>query len=331
MLCDDIIRYGLVGMPTADKSMKPRIAAAHKFSLSKDFSEVADDLTNNFNNIARALPFCRLPYAETWIEVLQHDRPNYRNAQMHAEGLQQKVRRVGWLCSATKPDLSAWKAHLFWECLEKADNGLPSLNCASLAVIINLKEIIDIRTPQELNSAIDQRKFTHLINMQSHPGWDNSSVNSQLEIAKHINVCLPDYPIPIPEDLNQRELETYSTLMIELAQSDWGGEAIFHLAVIGLLNSANTTLRESLDKTKHNIKRAKRGQPPFFSHEILRIHPRVLSRLPSKVDGSRDNTPMREHFVRGHWKVRKSGIFFWHPYLRGNRDIGRVEKTYDVV
>src|SRR5262245_54030802 len=100
MLADEIMKYGLNGCPTAN-TIRPRIAAAHKFALSREFAEVADDLTNNFNNIAAALPFCRLPYAETWIELNQNDRPNYRNAAMHAEGVQVKIRRVGFLCTAT--------------------------------------------------------------------------------------------------------------------------------------------------------------------------------------------------------------------------------------
>ena len=43
-----------------------------------------------------------------------------------------------------------------------------------------------------------------------------------------------------------------------------------------------------------------------------------------------DYAPMRGHFVRGHFKTRKTGIYFWHPHARGSFDRGMIEKTYEM-
>lgn len=38
----------------------------------------------------------------------------------------------------------------------------------------------------------------------------------------------------------------------------------------------------------------------------------------------------RAHLVRGHFKVRKSGVFWWMPFVRGNQKLGFVHKHYEV-
>jgi len=38
----------------------------------------------------------------------------------------------------------------------------------------------------------------------------------------------------------------------------------------------------------------------------------------------------RMHFVRGHFKAKKNGLFWWNPFMRNtkNADVGMVDKTY---
>jgi hypothetical protein len=41
-----------------------------------------------------------------------------------------------------------------------------------------------------------------------------------------------------------------------------------------------------------------------------------------------DPAQLRAHFVRGHFKVRRTGVFFWSAYQRGNPALGFVHKDY---
>jgi hypothetical protein len=68
-----------------------------------------------------------------------------------------------------------------------------------------------------------------------------------------------------------------------------------------------------------------------MEHKILKIAHRQVKRV--YADGARDAThaPMRGHFVMGHWKIRRSGIYFWRPHARGHFDKGTIIKDYLVT
>jgi hypothetical protein len=43
-----------------------------------------------------------------------------------------------------------------------------------------------------------------------------------------------------------------------------------------------------------------------------------------------EHRELRAHFVRGHFKARKSGVFWWSPHARGDLSRGMVAKDYEV-
>ena len=115
MLADELMVSGSMGYASKlmDK-VRTNIRASQKFVLDAPFAAAADALSSDYGSLVKAFPFCRLPFAQTWFEVAQSDRPNFIAAGIHAPDFQSRPRRVGFLCSATRDDLSAWKAHLFW-------------------------------------------------------------------------------------------------------------------------------------------------------------------------------------------------------------------------
>jgi hypothetical protein len=44
-----------------------------------------------------------------------------------------------------------------------------------------------------------------------------------------------------------------------------------------------------------------------------------------------DGAELRAHFVRGHFKARKTGVFFWSAYRRGNPALGFAHKDYRLA
>ena len=94
------------------------------------------------------------------------------------------------------------------------------------------------------------------------------------------------------------------------------------------MNARNAVEKTTTDISKLNRARKKRGDLPLFEHHVIKIHTRQQKRVPGA--GTGDHVAMRGHFVSGHWKVRKSGIFFWHPYKRGDFGLGRVHKDYEL-
>ena len=72
MLIDQLLgdpMLAKIGYLTAD--LRGRLAKAPKFVLRRDFAMAADALSDSLDDINKALPFCRLPYPECWIDVAQ--------------------------------------------------------------------------------------------------------------------------------------------------------------------------------------------------------------------------------------------------------------------
>jgi hypothetical protein len=117
--------------------------------------------------------------------------------------------------------------------------------------------------------------------------------------------------------------------MANLMRSDWAGEIRYLISVLGLLNARNVAMREPVDKTAHNAKRFKARQLPLFSHTILKLRP---AHKPTMVRGASGDlrAEVRSHFVSGHFKARRTGLFFWGPHMRGRAQAGFVEKDYLV-
>jgi hypothetical protein len=125
----------------------------------------------------------------------------------------------------------------------------------------------------------------------------------------------------LPEDIQER--------FAEYAYEDWGGEMRFMIGLLWLLNARNVAYTENVNKEKHNIKRKKQGKLPLFSHMLLKIRPEIYAHDAGSMAASQ-NRDMRLHFVRGHFKHRRSGLFWWSMHARGSGKQGIIEKDYVV-
>jgi len=333
MLVDEIVAYRTESSGCDVTPALPWLRQAQKFVLGAEFAAVAEALSEDYSGLVRVFDRCRLPYATTWIEVLQSDRPGFMAAGVHVPALQIRPKRVGYLLTATRPDLSAWKAHLFWN----FDRQPPELTCcvSHVATQFDMTNEINDVDQDEIEQAMARDRALQSIGpfsvdrMQDHPGWAAATSMIRMVMARHVEPCWGDCPLNIPITLPADRLAAQD-MISKMAQSDWAGESAFLLAVIGLLNARNAVEFEHVDRRKLNRSRARSGKPALFEHKLLKIHHRQQQRVYG--DGSADGShaPMRGHFVRGHFKARKSGIFFWHPFMRGDFSRGEIAKDYKV-
>src|SRR5262245_2213596 len=114
MLCDDIIAQGAPASGCDISPLFARIRRAQRFVLGPEFAAAAEALAEDYSGLTRVFDRCRLPFAETWIEVAQADRPAFSSAGIQLPETQLRPKRVGFLLSATRDDLSAWRTHLLW-------------------------------------------------------------------------------------------------------------------------------------------------------------------------------------------------------------------------
>jgi hypothetical protein len=323
MLIDELISELAPASGADIRQLIPRLKSAQKFVLGPEFAAVAEALGEDYSGLVKVFDRCRLPYAETWIEWLQADRPKFSAAGIQLPEVQKAPKRIGALLSATATDLSAWKAHLFWN----FENQPGHCGAALFAMLMDTKTPIHHQTALPTEQELKSREFFAARNITAHPGWVTASEEVRLIMSNHTSLERPDFPLDFP-DVPPHKLKELGQLIRDMARSDWAGEVSYILAVLGMLNARNAVETEAVDYTRLNKARIKSGKLPLFEHKILKIAQRQIRRV--YPDGKKDSThaPMRAHFCMGHWKIRRTGIFFWRPHLRGSKQRGEIEKDY---
>ena len=123
--------------------------------------------------------------------------------------------------------------------------------------------------------------------------------------------------------LTDREREE----MYAATMSDLETELNYALSMILLLNSKNAIEQEDVNNAKINRARQRRGKRPLKDQTKVTLR---LSRVQKNRAGEAGQTreAMREHLCRGHFKVRKTGVFWWNAHVRGAGS--RLEQRYEV-
>jgi hypothetical protein len=100
------------------------------------------------------------------------------------------------------------------------------------------------------------------------------------------------------------------------------------------LNAKNIKQVSIPASVKLNAKRSKHGKTPFFEYKVLDIFLNAEGMMPTRENLKQcmeSGTSMRLHSRRGHFKTRKTGIFWWSNHMAGRRDKGTIVKDYNVV
>ena len=110
---------------------------------------------------------------------------------------------------------------------------------------------------------------------------------------------------------------------------------------LDVLNCQNIVTKDVIPPEKLNRKRIRNGKLPLYTYKILEV---VKGKPKSKNAGSvpwdyQSPASVRFHLCRGHFKTftpdkplfgKYSGTFWWNPQSRGNKELGEIEKDYDV-
>nr|WP_294515970.1 hypothetical protein [uncultured Rhodopila sp.] len=107
----------------------------------------------------------------------------------------------------------------------------------------------------------------------------------------------------------------------EAAVADITGEPGTVRAVIMLLNSRNATISEYVPAPERlNVQRVKRRKAPLLDRTTVRIRLSRSEVARAASPGKREAN--RQHLVRGHFKLRRSGIYWWSDHERGDPALG---------
>jgi hypothetical protein len=314
LLCDQIVQ-GKASLFRTAKLYKPakealgglqrEIAAAQKFVLDRSLAVTADAI--EATEVERVVTLCRLPFDRVWIECLHADRPNFYNAPVLDEDLNRLPHRIGLLARTHKDNPLCFLAHLIW-------SFGPPINDVSSSVVAMLIDLNDeptltMRVRKEFGLGIHTDP-EHLLENRAAPFpsiYFTWMLERMAEYSKAMN--------------NNR--------IFDSQMDDWNHEPTFWWAVLALLNSRNVVEAKQADLFKLNRSRKHRGVLPLSEHKVLKL------RLPGALRGASGSTHehsdvlMRGHFVRGHFKKRATGLYYWSNFFRGD-PTRTVTKTYEV-
>jgi hypothetical protein len=292
MLCDYLVQDKILlkSYDGMDTAYR-KIILAQKFILTKDFAVSVDGLVDNLPELEKIVPYCRLPFPLMWVEWMHDDRPHWDCTGPY------EARPIDKSRHQSAPSRVAFL-------LEQYGDD-PTKWRAQL--FWSLKEL------PEGGVTVNNGSMAAL-HMDATKDLDNISRFVSADFGQKLMASMPEDVI---EDFVQYSYE------------DWGGEMRFMIAMLGMLNARNVVEAETVNKEKHNVKRKKQGKTPLFSHTLLKIRPEIYAHDAGSMAATQ-HRDMRLHFVRGHFKHRKSGLFWWSMHARGSVKQGTVDKDYVV-
>jgi hypothetical protein len=134
-------------------------------------------------------------------------------------------------------------------------------------------------------------------------------------------------------DQAMRSERLLTTFLNDVVGQSWEpdieGEAPFVETIIAMMNSRNAVEHHPVDLTALNKSRTKRGRPPFLSYRTTHLQ---LSQAQKRAfrAGLLSREDAGRHRVRGHFKIRKTGVYWWSPFFRGDPTKPIHRQEYEV-
>jgi hypothetical protein len=356
-------RGSLMDMGGFATKLSHHIAKAQRFEIAEDVARAAGDLVNSRPTaLAAVLPLCRLPYPTMWLEW----RGGLGPENFRGEEAAPTPARQGMLIE-TPPDpafagrvgfmTAAW-VHTHYKDLPDAVNFTP------ISVYFDWREDGDVRrvieaTHRAILKIYRDASFYRLLEIYvaalemqwcrissheavshfftGHNTWKKFANNAEeVEAIRYLDHhALPglsphgaEFVAIFLAKATPDELKHF----IQNWQADIQGEGTFIECFLAMLNSKNPVVeQEPVDLTKLNRSRRKSGKAEFLSYTKTRL---AMSRSQGRIADARgiSREAARAHLVRGHFKIRRTGVYWWSPFLRGDAKKGEIQRsTYEVT
>lgn len=298
MLCDDVIAYakeikGKIPLSNLYTQYAAILQNSVRFVLDRDAVMVISAIANSSKNqLLTSLPLCRLPAKEMYIEFAFQDRLKW-------------IEETG--TKATKIPEAQPPIKLGMLLFELDENNFVFHPCWNMpdGLIVISSMAAKIYTGKDIEYAdnvVDElaRRLTYFVSPSIKDIWNK----------------LP------------KETQDY---LWYLGEYDLAAEWRFCLGVLLAFNSKNIiekTAKEDLSKI--NKLRAKNGKSPLLDYSTVKMH---LSKILRRRTGVTPHTPSASiyaPFVIGHFKHRRTGLFWWTPHFRNKDKEQREPKIRSV-
>lgn len=329
MLCDEFLptierlkRTGAPSWQVSDMSeLCAAISEAEKFVFDESAACAAANIANSrFSTQLEALQFARVPYRRTWIEVAAAHLKPMRSDEDNGKPL---PNRIGYLIES-EDDFLSGQIVIAW------NHRTSGLTVCPFGVVFDHGEVNQLGKLSIVAS-----------------GASPFSKYSDSEILKRFPALSCGHQ-PLREVAAARVLEDRCGLIaaayhegfwthdghhreqIAPFSEDALAEARVVRSMLIMVQCRNAVEIKKVDQTKLNKAREKGGKSPLYDFSQVTLNPSLKRQCGARILGVSERE-LRQHLVRGHFKVRKTGVFFWSPHLRGNASLGIKEKSYLVA
>ena len=347
MLADEIIASYTQGISKGfievDGSSKilDKIKSAHKFQITDETRDMALQVRQTKpESLLAAIDFSRPPYPLTWIEY-HKDRKEagHEDAIDKARDYESAplIKKIGFLIE----EFSDRKIliHMAYSYRDPSfpatinllayafDPEMKDETWDAIATLVKSFDIVseeDYQKSQETTLAKAIKETTDLL-AEKVP-------EKYFPVLDKIGKMFMPMPSPhflktwmkVKEIAGGEEVAKLS----QTCHADWWGEVFNSHAVFILMNCKNAVeVKDCEPLDVLNKRRKERGVLPIMDYKILDISEKVKKTLTSNGTADEKDT-RRLHWRRGHFKTRKTGVYWWSPHLAGDSQLGMIEKDY---
>jgi hypothetical protein len=300
-------------------SMSDSIVKAERFVIEDDVAHAGYQVIRSRPaSMLAGIPLCRVPFQRVWLEW--NGGVSMRAGFNPPTEDKPTPLRMG--CLLETIDKGGQRGIMSWA-WEQRNTGV---------YVCGMSAIFDWSKEPTFNPDLDDDAINTV--MRSNRDWskhidDPAQREAVRGLLRHEDITMSPHTARLLEIMTRRN----PVATVEMIQS-WGhditGEAPYVTALIMMLNSRNAVELLPNDLSKLNKARKKRGKPPLLSSVTTRLQISARHAREQRA-GTISREAARAHMVRGHFKIRKSGIYWWSPFKRGDPTHPVPRKEYVVT
>lgn len=306
------------------------IAKAKRFDLSPGVVRTAMTISaSRLSSQIRALPLCRFPFRKVWWEWPGSDPQYEPHRKDTVDGVRQAPQRMGVLIETDETGQTGTMTFA-WSHRLHGVSPCP-ISCA-FDFREDFSEVQDVA--RTIARTLDSEEALRDTLFFQRQGVEYSKDEHQDDVLKDA-FRFGYFPSPHFEAFWESLKDAHGRIPGPGSPEwqQWGGDIEGEPGVVRslimLLNSKNLTQQLYVEAPKPlNKQREKKGKVPILDHTVIGI--KLSPALKRRVGAGDQNDRARLHAVRGHFKIRKSGIYFWSDHHRGDITKGVVSGSYRV-
>lgn len=314
--------------------LKERLARAEKFVLDPQACVMAAGVAlSRPSSILAALEFAKLPFDPFWIEFANADvrsaMASLGSPLLPQPNTEVTIERAGFLIRTEGEELAIEYVHA-----DRTPSGMKAVDQSPVRGRFSLKglsesgrALLEIFAPAGGTApkiaggrVQDHIKLLHTspkeaaADMELRGRFSTTRNPDVARVRRHIVGYHGEDGVRVMEERQGEEMYRLFSLQV--------------LPALILLNCRNAVSPERVPAPdKLNRQRAKKGRPPIPEHVLVKIHLSPERRAERHAAGG-SRAAARGGLVIGHFKVRKSGVWWWSPHWRGSIDGKAPDRTY---